>query len=258
VTAQALPKTNELIDKINSFFSEYRRPTEFEIKLLKKEAENLKKVDYCDYYQLLGQIALFENNKKSMVSHFENAIKLNPNDFVLQYNYAISLQNRGLIKLAVEQAKQFLGKYPNNASALICLVDALILSCRLNEAMNVLNTIDDKTSFNPKNINNLTQGFKIFNQAGLSDDEAQQIQELSCRLIDDKNLYVFEHEYTISENILHYIVYIDVPIKDIFDLNWELAGVLAERLNNMRCEVLNFQYSSVEILKERREYERHL
>jgi tetratricopeptide (TPR) repeat protein len=257
MTAQALPKTNELMDKVNSFIEEYRLPTEFEIRLLKKETDNLKNVDYCDYYQLLGMIASLENKKKDIVSNFENAIKLNPNDFVLQYNYATILRNKGLLKLSIEQAQQSLKKYPQNTEALECLFTSLNSSCRLNEAMELFKKVDDKSIFNFNDMDNFIESFKIFNQAGLSDDEARNIQELSFKLVEEKNIYVFEHVTEILNGSVSRTIYVDVPIEDIFDLNWELAGKLAN-LEDSYSDVLSFKYSSVDVLRECREYERNL
>jgi tetratricopeptide (TPR) repeat protein len=256
MTAQALPKTQELTDKINSFTLELRRPTDFEIRSLKREINKLNgKIDYADYYDLLGRIAGLENNKNEIIIFFEKAIKLSPNDFMIQMNYGISLKNRGLITLAVEQAKKLVNIFPNDKNALNFLIETLFLSCRFNEAQTLLNNIEDKTMFHNYELT-INKALNIFNNAHIDDNEAQYLQKLSYSIIEKKNLYSFQYLNRVSDDSVDITIYVDLPVEEIFDVNWVLAGVLAENVENMRCDVLMFEYSSIEVLRERKQYER--
>jgi tetratricopeptide (TPR) repeat protein len=253
MTVQAAPKTQELEGKINSFISQYRRPIDFEIRALKKEAENLKEINYADYYDLLGRIAMFENNKDEIVRCYENAIKLNPNNFSIQNHYRICLKNSGLINLAEKQARKLFDLFPKNIKSLKFLVDILCLSCRFNEALHLLNSMEDKEFIS---IYALDKATDIFKNAQLGDDEAQHLQELAYSIIEKNNLYYFESSNRVSEDGVTFTLYVDLPIEDIFDINWELAGLLADSVEDMRCGVLNFKYSSIDVLREQKQYER--
>jgi tetratricopeptide (TPR) repeat protein len=255
MTAQPEPKTQELEDKINSFMIQYRRPNDFEIRSLKRDVDNLKdKINYADYYDLLGRIAGLENNKDEMIYCFENAIKLSPNDLIIRNNYGISLENKGLVDLAKEQIEKTLNLFPDNIESLEIFVDVLSQSCRFNEALYLLNSMENKEAFPKYEL--INKAFDIFKKAQLSDDDAQHLQELAYGVIEKHNLYYFECQNRVSEDGVTFTLYVDLPVEKIFDINWDLAGILADNVEDMRCGVLNFKYSSIDVLRERKQYER--
>ena len=133
MTAQPLPKTQELGNNINYFLDNYLRPTDLDIRRLKKEAENLIKIDAADAYNYLGLIAVLENNRKAVISNYEKAIKL-PDDFTIHSNYSTALSHCGLNDLALEEARKVFGKFPNNKNILSDLFYCLINSARFDEA----------------------------------------------------------------------------------------------------------------------------
>jgi tetratricopeptide (TPR) repeat protein len=253
MTVQPAPKTQELENNIDYFFNNCLRPTPLEILRLKKEAENLINIDAATAYSYLGFIAVLENNRKAVISNYEKAMKLTPNDCAIHSNYSIALLRCGLTDLALEEERKVFSKFPNNKDILLDLFYDFINSARFDEAHKLSSEIEDNEGI--ELVNNAT---KIFKEVDLTDDEAQHLQKLAYSLIKKNNIYHFSSIISIIDNCVSFTIYVDLPIEEIFDINWELAGVLADNVEDMRCGVLNFEYSSIEVLRERREYERSL
>jgi hypothetical protein len=253
MTTQPAPKTQELGNNINYFLDNYLRPTDLDIRRLKKEAENLIKIDAADAYNYLGVIAALENNRKTVISNCEKAIKLMPNDWRIHSHYSIALLRCGLNDLALEEARKVFSKFPNNKDVSSGLFDRLINSARFDEAHKLSSKIEDN-----KRIELVNHATKIFEEANLKDDEAQHLQKLAYSVIEKNNIYYFSSRIGIIHNCVSFTLYVDLPVENIFDINWELAEVLADNVEDMRCGVLNFEYSSIEVLRERREYERSI
>lgn len=251
MTAQPAPKNQELENNIHYFWDNLLRPTNLDIRRLKREAENIIKIDAAVAYNYLGCIAVLENNKKDVISNFENAIKLTPNDFAINRSYSIALLNSGLNDLALEEARKGFSKFPNNKDVSLDLFYYLINSTRFDEAHKLLSKIEGD-----KGIQLVNNAAKIFEAANLTDDEAQQLKILAFSLIEKHQLYFYAANIGIIENCVEYNIYVDNPIEDIFELNWELANLLAESVDDMRCDALNFTYSSVEVLREKKQHER--
>jgi hypothetical protein len=253
MTIQLAPKTEELGNNINYFLDNLLRPTDLDIHCLKKEAENLIKIDAAAAYNYLGCIAVLENNKKDVISSFENAIKLAPSSSIIHLNYSVLLSLCGLHNLALKRARENFNKFHNNKDILLELFNRIIFTARFNEARKLSDKIEDKNK-----LQLVSHAAKIFEAANLTDDEAQYLQTLAYSVIEKNNLYHFWHEFDVVDDCVCFTIYIDKPVEEIFDINWELSGVLADNVEDMRCDVLNFTYSSIEVLRERKEYERSI
>lgn len=250
--AQALPKTQELADKIDQLLYKRRKPVDSEIRSLKKEASNLKdKIIYADYCDFLGGIACLENNNAKMIAHYKEAITLSfGNNYEIQRNYFANLNNRGLFAKAREQLKEITTKFPDTKELSIFSFGNAFFLCRFREAVllsELLENIHDKEIAR-------TAAF-IFERENLSDDEAENLCKLAYSVLETKNLYFSGSEIEIIDNCILYTIYIDLPIEEVFDINWELAGVFVDNGKNRCNEVLAFKYSSVDVLEEKKKYE---
>ena len=253
MTAQPAPKTQELENNINYFFDNYLRLTNFDILRLKKKAKYLIKIDAATAYDYLGRIAGLENNRKDVISNYEKAISLPSNNCINRLNYSIALMRCGLNDLALEEARKVFNKFPNDKDVLSNLFYRLIDSTRFNEAHTLLSEIEDN-----EKIELVNHASKIFEEVHLKDEDAQYLQKLAYSVIEKNNIYYFNSTASIIDNCVCFTLYVDLPVEEIFDINWDLAGILANGVDDMRCDVLNFEYSSIEVLRERREYERSI
>ncbi len=253
--AQPLLQTQELVDKINSFTLKARKVSDFEIRLLEREVNSLKRsIDHADYYDLLGRISSLENDEKGMARHFENAIKLAPTNHAIHGNYIKLLRNRGLMSQAMNQAIDLFHKFPNNSESLSFLIEMSLQSYKFRETLQLLNNLDNPEDFYAYKF--IKQATSIFEAATLTDDEAQYLHDLAFSIIKNKNLYFSGCESGIIEGCVICTIYVDSPIEDIFDINWDLDRVLVENLDDTRSDILLFQYSSIDVLEEKENYER--
>lgn len=255
MTAQALPKTQELFEKLDLFASTNRKLNEFDIRFLKRDAEKLKdKIDYPQYYDFLGKISCLENNKKNIINYYENAIKLSPNSYNIQRNYVISLAKRGFLSESFICSKNLATHFPNEIEALALVFDKSIRLCRFKEALQLSKII--KKNVECPYYELIEIAADIFEHEQLNDDEAQHLCQLAFSVLESQNLYFSDWDVEIIEDCVHYSIYVDLPVEEIFDINWELAGIFVDNVENRRNDTLIFEYKSVDILEERLANER--
>ena len=116
-----------------------------------KEINNLKNsISYAEYYDFFGQIAGLENNKNNLIRHYQNAVKLAPNDYRTKYDYAASLRNHGYFFQAVGLAKELLANYPDDLKALEMLIYCTYGLSRFRETLSLLelNKLEENKIFN--------------------------------------------------------------------------------------------------------------
>jgi len=88
------------------------------------------------------------------------------------------------------------------------------------------------------------EAIEIFTRNGLFDTELKTLCELALSLANSKSLNVCE----ILLDCVLVTIFVDKPICDIFDLNFELAGILVESLSDVRSDILMIEYSSINCL----------
>ncbi len=99
-------KFNSLIDRLNSLEEDDQEGLEFEIKRLKREAENLKSADPAQAFGILGIIACFEENVEDVRGYHKNALRYSGEAPIHLANYATSLIKCKLPEEALEYAKK--------------------------------------------------------------------------------------------------------------------------------------------------------
>jgi len=245
VTAQALPKTQEFEDKIEIFIGNRKKPSKGDIAILKKDAGKLKgKIPYADYYDFLGQIAFLENDSVKMLAHYKEATTLSfHNNLKIKLNYFCSLWHFGFIS----EASELLKEIAKNFSTCTELIEKNLDLCRFRASLEFINKLDQKSKF----FDLAKKVVSIFENAELSDDEAQNLCALAYSVMEIQNLYCSGWKIEIIDNCVLYTIYVDKPIEEIFEINWALANVFAENVENMRSDVLMFEYSSVDVLEEK-------
>lgn len=250
MTAQALPKTNELIGEINSYLFKKRKPNDLQIRLLKNKADTLRgKIPENLYYDMFGRIACLENNIEALSRYYQIALKLTPTDFQTRFHYLISLSNKGFYSKALAHGQTVLADFPEHSETILLLIiECAFRACRMHEAFDFLTRTN-----NPENheyYQCIKEGVAIFEATKLTDDEAERLQNLAFSVIEKNKLYFSTSKIGITRGCLHYQIYVDLPIEDIFEINWQLADVLVENTENTRSDVILFEYESVDVLEE--------
>jgi hypothetical protein len=187
MSAQPLPKTNELIGEINSYLAKKRKPTDWQVKLLKKKADALRgKIPENIYYDVLGRISCLENDIAALNRYYQTALNLAPTDFQTQYDYLLALHNTRLYSKALVQGKALLADFPEHSETILSLMtECAFMACRIYEADDFLTQTNNPD--NHPRYQQIKEGREVFEAAGLNDDEAERLQNLAHALIQKKN-----------------------------------------------------------------------
>lgn len=249
MTAQPAPAANKLTDEINAHLVRGRKVDEFTIRALERKANALKgKIDFDIYYNFLGQIAALRRNHASVIEHFEKALKLNANNPKILTAYLIALDAIGKHSEALERGRALVKKH-NDSELLSALFQVAIHSGRYREAYGLLDALEKSQQAQWQHI--LTKSIEIIDEAQLEDDETEKLQQLAFSIIPKLDLYHSHVGISVARNCIHCVITVDLPIEDIFNVNWELAEVLVENTDNTHSDILLFEYSSIDVYEER-------
>jgi len=253
MTTQALPKANDLTNEINTYFSKYRKPSDWQIKLLKKKADTLKgKIPDSLYYGLLGNIAALEDDIPALRQHFQTAIKISPTSSQPQFQYLVALKNRGRCSEELVLCKAMLMQFPDHSEEILSwLAESAFMSCRMNEAHQYLEQIKNKDESNSL-YHHITESQLIFKTAGLSDDVASQLYSLAYDLLQKFGIYFSSTGIIVTtRGNVHCQLYVDLPIGDMYDLNYQLAAELVHNTENTYSDIILFEFNSIDVFEER-------
>ncbi len=117
------------------------------------------------------------------------------------------------------------------------------MACRMHQALELLMRLE--TPANHPFFQDIINSAEIFTAAGLSDDEAEQLQLLAFGLLKKANLTVSYCELSVLNTYVHYEIFVDLPISQIPELDFELARAFAANVENMRDDVIIFEYRSM-------------
>ncbi len=111
--AQPQTKYLEIVKKLNKMLFS-GETNEFELKRLKKEAENIKRTSPARSFTLLGMVACLEKDIDQMHSHHKNALHYSGDGQTYLQNYAVSLNALGIVDKAHEYALEAYEKEPDD------------------------------------------------------------------------------------------------------------------------------------------------
>lgn len=246
--AQPAPATQELTHDLDTYFARGRKLTAFEIKGLEKKANDLKgKIDFADYYAFLGLIAALRQDSETLTHYFENALKLAPTNTTILSNYLISINNIGRYLQALTLARTLAQNLGNDSSLLADMIESAFCLGRFHEAYKLLTKLPVPQQY--QGYQDIIEAVEIVDRAQLSDDEAEQLQQLAFSVFRDHKLYFSGSTIKIINDFIHYKIYIDLPIAQIPALDFELSLTFAKKLDDMRDDVIVFEYKSVDTLK---------
>lgn len=250
MAAQPLPKTIELFNEINSYAGKNRKITNWQVQLLKRKADSLRGIiPESLYYDVLGMISCLENDIEALNRYYQIALNQPDTDIQTHYNYLTALHNKGLFSKVLAHGKTLLADFPEHSETILpWIVKHAFRACRMYDAFGFvtqLNIPDDHEYYQY-----IKEGRTIFEAAQLNDDEAEHLQNLAFSVIQKNNLYFSKAKISITRDCIHYQIYVDLPIEEIFEINWQLADVLVENTENTHNDVILFEYESIDVLEE--------
>ena len=109
--------------------------TDIETETFKKHWDDRLRAEYAENFFDLGVSRIKEKNLKEAISNFREAVRLNPNNVLAQYNLGNSLVKTGNLELAEEHFRNTIKLKPNYAVAYNDLGYTLAMRGKLDEAM---------------------------------------------------------------------------------------------------------------------------
>lgn len=245
----------ELQDDIESFRDEWRKISFSEKVALQERLDSLRAtISKLDYLLLKGRIFYLFRDIFNMKNTYMEAIKFFPDNERAHFDYLASLINLAMYQDAVLYGKTILEKFGhhNPIARLVKIEIAKALLClgKIKKAHEYLSELDD---YKNNGENYITFNvLSIFENSKLSGDEFKKIYDLFCGVLNKKNA-LRTITASITDDKVFYKFYVELPIDEIVELNWEASCVLAENFDDMRCDVVMFEFEPVDIFKEQKE-----
>lgn len=273
MTAQAKPKTEELMASIRSYRDELRKINKFERNRLISDAEDLRgKISDWDLFDFFGMIAcLYGDTTEALKNHnvaFDK-YKLfcknsnldyqapSEDNFHLTFNYHSTLWVTGLLSQCIEVGNDILKKYPADFQIIINLVSANLFLGKLQEANRYLTKMEKPSEHYYYDV--IVEAKSIFEIQNITDNEAEEIMSFAFSILHEKKLFLSTMNASIVDDCLWIDLYVDFPepvesvAKEIAKINWEADGILAKNADSKWFDVIMFEFKSVEVLLEERE-----
>ncbi len=248
---QPAPATQELTDELNTYLNRRRKLLDIDLRRLGKKADSLQgKIDASEYSVFLGVIASLRRDAKNVTYNFEKALKLKPSSTKIINYYLTALNSSGQHSEALTQGKKLAKKLNDNGELLIKVIELAFWLGRFHEAQTLLNQLEEPQQC--EYYQSIIDAIELVDSVELDDDKMMHFQQLAFSVIPKMNLYFSSASLNIAHNCIHYEIFVDLPVKDIFDVNWELADILVNNTDNAYNDVLMFEYSSIDVFDERR------
>jgi tetratricopeptide (TPR) repeat protein len=246
-----IQELEELQDDIYSFRDEFRKITYFEKKGLKNQLDELPvKLPEIDYLRILGRIFCLAREIENMKRTHMEAINKFPDNELAYYDYLASLSNATLYSESIEYGEKILEKYGNRNLVIDSMVSSFLCLGQIKKAHEYLKKLDNARNHKAYDI--VSTAFSILENAKLDSDELENLYNLFFSVLNKKE-DLRTIDVSIIDNCIVYRFYVELPIDEIIELNWEASCVFAENLDDMRCSVVMFEFESTNVFKERKE-----
>lgn len=245
----------ELQDDIESFRDEGKKITFFERVELQKRLDSLRAtISKLDYLLIQARTFCLARDISNMKRIYLEAIKIFPDSERAHFDYLASLINAAMYQEAVVYGNTILEKF-GNLNPIVPLVKneiAKTFLClgKIEKAHEYIVKLYDDKNNNDDYIT--SKILSLFENSKLSSDEFEKIYDLFFGVLENKNV-LRTITATIMDDKVFYKFYVELPIDEIVELNWEASCVLADNLDDMRCDVVMFEFEPVDIFKEQKE-----
>lgn len=246
-----IQELEELQDDIDSLRDECRKITYFEKKGLKDQLDELPvKLPEIDYLRILGRIFCLAREIDNMKKTHMKAINEFPDSELAHYDYFASLSNAALYSESIEYGEKMLKKFRNHSAFIASMVRSFLCLGNIQKSHEYLSKLDNSESHSE--YITVTKVLSILENAKLDNDELKNIYSLFYDVLNKKEA-LRTIDVTVIDNRIFYKFYVELPVDEIVELNWEASCVLAENLDDMRCDVVMFEFEPTSVFKERKE-----
>ncbi|VAX19797.1 hypothetical protein MNBD_NITROSPINAE02-2166 [hydrothermal vent metagenome] len=248
MTAQPKLKLNEIVEKINKLSLADRKNT-FLLGQIKRDAQTLRKNDALSASIILGMVASIENNIDEMRSHHENALRINESDFFANINYAASLWKTWFLSEANDYYLKAYETNPSDYRVILNLVNNLLFMGRFKDANSWLIKLEKQFPDGQRDAKKfIEEALDFLNENKISEKDIKSYLDLAVSVLHSQGIFFTGRDVSFSEDeesrSISYEIKLDLPVRQIVDLNWKFAEKLAERddLLDLVCKV-NVSYT---------------
>lgn len=192
----AVAKTicDTVLDELNAFSTSNTRPDRFTANRLRREISKLEQADFVAAQLCMGILYTIERNANDAISVFESLLQYSPDDTSLHQNYAHSLAKLRMANAAYLHYRIAADNASESTELLIDLAEISQVVCRPLEFMEVLernlHKADGESLKANIDVQRTIRIAKLFEDAGLSDDDANSIYTAAEELYVEHNLVI--------------------------------------------------------------------
>jgi len=243
--AQEKNLSEDLTSRIGSLPDD-RSLAELLVKRIQSDIEIHLADDAADAYGLSGLLATYLRDEKSMHSFYKKALKIEPENAVLNHNYSTNSFAFGLIDNAIQYAKKTHGILKDDRDAVEFLFQAMFFTLRVKEASELSEQIIKHNIEKYLPTLNFAQDIQnMFSRSDISADEAQDFLKIAYDLMRAKKLTATARRlHPCGNNSISYKIQLGVDVEQVVDMNILLAEKFASHENASKIStILNVAYS---------------
>lgn len=224
-------KSADIIERINSFATDWAGEDLVLLKRLKAEAKKLLSSNVILAYIALGAIATIKTKTKEAMSCFEKAIKLAPNDPDVLCNYAVFLLKLNSFSKSIEYAeKAYKISGYSNPRTLDVIVKAFLGLGSFDMSIQWFDTLKEKFPEWPFLIirENILIARKILLENKIAQDDFSRFLYLAYSVLEQNNFGTKKISFRVFDGEIVYKLHIYADLDQTVDLNFKLAEILVE------------------------------
>ncbi|MHC8404275.1 hypothetical protein [Pseudomonas sp. TMB3-21] len=183
-----------VLEELNAYSTSATRPDRFTAARLRREIAKLEQADFMAAHLCLGILYTIERDADAALSEFEELLRYTPDDVNLHQNYAHSLAKLRMANAANVHYRIAADGAAESTEFLIDLAETSQIICRPQEFMEVLkrnkHKADEETLSKNIDVKRIIRISNLFEEAGLSDDDANSVYTAAEELFIEHNLEI--------------------------------------------------------------------
>lgn len=243
-TGQAAPEGVQLANEIADL-AKVRLPSELALARLESRARAIRGVDPFFAYMALGMLAAIVKNEPEMRAHFDRALKLRPQDYLVRANYAASLQMMNLFSEARDMGLEAYQRDPANPRALEEAIRYCVATCSFSRTTGLLAKWEKlQPGREHSQVSKIQQAAKYLVANRLEEEQVEALIRAGLETLRESHVFAaaFNVEVMSGEDStwLTYDLILNEPVERVVDLNTMLIHRLIgeERLREVEQRVL--------------------
>ena len=234
----AVAKTicESVLEELNAYSTSNTRPDPFTANRLRREITKLENADFMAAHMCSGILYTIERKPNDAIAEFEELLKYAPDDPSLHQNYAHSLSKFRMANAANLHYRISADNAADPTEVLIDFAETSQVVCRPHAFMEVLNRnmprADEEALKANIDVRRVIRIANLFEEAGLSDDDANSVYSATEQLFIDHDLEIktgyFRRTSMYGSSTLTFFAELAVEDDLIHDINEDLCDRMVD------------------------------